>query len=332
MSAPSSFRAKFRRRIVSIPGLFLATLVLTLSIPLWLPVAVVADLARMRFRLPIARLLAFGVGWCWIESAGVVRAFGLWATGRVGDATAQYDLMGWWAGALIKVLSATTGISPRVVGVDQVADGNAIVLSRHVSLADSLLSGWSLRTIAGVQPRYVLKKELLFDPCLDIVGSRVPNHFLDRTADDGSLELDALRELARGVGPGVVAVIFAEGTRANDDKRERAIEKIAARDPARAHRIGGLRRLLPPRPAGSIALTEGAPDADIVLAWHTGFDGLDDFAGMIEHLAKPLPPVQFVMRRIPRAEVPSGDDFAVWLDEQWLQMDAEVDAALTLPS
>jgi hypothetical protein len=32
---------------------------------------------------------------------------------------------------------------------------------------------------------------------------------------------------------------------------------------------------------------------------------------------------------VPRAEVPGGDAFADWLDEQWLRMDAEVDAALT---
>ena len=30
--------------------------------------------------------------------------------------------------------------------------------------------------------RYVLKRELLWDPCLDIVGQRVPNIFVDRDA------------------------------------------------------------------------------------------------------------------------------------------------------
>jgi 1-acyl-sn-glycerol-3-phosphate acyltransferase len=330
MSTPTSFRSKFQRRIVSVPALFGATVLLTSTIPIWLPVSVAVDAIRLRFRFPIARLLAFGVGWCWIESAGVARAFVLWCTGRAGDHAAQYHLMGWWAGALMRHLSTTIGISPRVIGVDQVAAGDAIVLSRHVSLADSLLSGWALRTIAGVHPRYVLKRELLFDPCLDIVGLRVPNHFLDREATDGSVELDALRDLASGVGPGVVAVIFAEGTRSNDRKRIRAIEKIAERDPERAERMSALHHLLPPRPAGSIALIEGAPTADIVLAWHTGFDGLDSFGGIVERLARPLPPVQFVLRRVPRGEVPGGAGFVAWLDEQWLQMDAEVASALAL--
>ena len=97
-----------------------------------------------------------------------------------------------------------------------------------------------------------------------------------------------------------VAVIFAEGTRSTTAKRRRALERIAARDTARADRLDALRHLLPPRPGGAGALLSGAPDADVVLAWHTGFDGLDTFSGMIRALAAPLPPVRFVVRRVPR--------------------------------
>ncbi len=319
---------KWRRRAVSVPSLLVADVVLTLTVPLWFPVALVVDAVRLRWRFPLARLLSFAVCWCWIETAGVARAFGLWARGRGHDEEAHYDLMGWWAGALMRALTVTIGIDPQVVGSDAVAGGNAIVIARHASLADSLLSGWAIRTKANQRPRYVLKKELLYDPCLDIVGLRVPNHFLDRQATDGDAELTALSELAVGIGPGVVGVIFAEGTRTNDRKRARAIEKIAERDPERAARLAALRRLLPPRPAGSAALVEGAPEADVVLAWHTGFDGLDSFAGMIRAVAEPLPAVRFVMRRVPRSEVPEGKEFAAWLDEQWLRMDAEVESAL----
>ncbi len=319
---------KLRRRAISVPALAVVAVVLTLTSPIWLTTLVVVDGVRRRWRFPLARLMAFAVCWCWIEGIGVARAAGLWVRGRGTDADAHYDLMGWWAGALMRSLTVTIGIEPRLVGAEALEGGNAIVIARHVSLADSLLSGWATRTLAGQRPRYVLKKELLFDPCLDIVGLRVPNHFLDREAADGQAELAALRELAAGIGPGVVGVIFAEGTRSNDHKRARALEKIAERDPERAGRMSRLRRLLPPRPAGSAALLEGAPGADVVLAWHTGFDGLDSFGGMIRAVARPLPPVRFVTRRVPRAEVPGGAGFARWLDDQWLRMDAEVDVAL----
>lgn len=332
MTDHRSRREKLRRRVRTIPVLFAATIGLTLTAPLWLPVVVVADAIRLRLRFPLARLLAFGVCWCWIETAGVLGATGLWLVGRADDAAAHYRLQAWWAGALMRSLVATTGIDPVLGGADQVASGNALVLTRHASLADSLLSGWALCTEIGLRPRYVLKRELLFDPCLDIVGLRIPNHFLDRQAIDNADELAALRELAAGVGPGVVVVIFPEGTRANDHKRARALERIADRDPARAERLSALRRLLPPRPAGSIALLEGATDADVVLAWHTGFDGLDTFRGIIDGMARARPPVRFVMRRVPRDQVPEGDGFGPWLDDQWLLMDREADAALASSS
>ncbi len=320
-----------KRRLVSIPALFAACVAVTVLVPLWLPIAVIADAVRLRFRFPLARLLAFAVCWSWIEVAGVAQSAWLWCTGRASSESANYRLMAWWSAALMASLRVTLGIDPQVEGIDAVREGNAIVLCRHASLADSLLSGWVFSAVAGVGPRYVLKRELLIDPCLDIVGLRVPNHFLDRGAADSSGELEALRNLGATVGPGSVGVIFAEGTRANDHKRRRALDKIAERDPRRAQRLSGLRHLLPPRPAGSRALLEGAPDADVALAWHTGFDGLDTFSGMIERLSKPLPPVRFVIRRIPRTDVPDGDAFAEWLDDRWIEMDAEVARASSQP-
>lgn len=320
---------KLRRRLISIPALAAATILLSVSVPVWLPVALVVDAVRLKFRFPLARLLAFGVCWCWIEVAGIVISLQLWVMGKAHDHVANYRLMGWWSGALMRALEATIGVRPRIDGLEAVEGGNAIVLSRHASLADSLLSGWVLSNVAGVCPRYVLKRELLFDPCLDIVGLRVPNHFLDRKARDGSVELNALRDLGATVGPGSVAAIFVEGTRANDHKRRRVLEKIAERDPGRAERLSVLRRLLPPRPAGSAALLNGAPTADVVFAWHTGFDGLDSFAGILDKLSKPLPQARFVMTRVPRSEVPGVDRFGDWLDARWIEMDAHVDQALS---
>jgi 1-acyl-sn-glycerol-3-phosphate acyltransferase len=329
MTDPQHRVEKLRRRSLSLPALALATVAITVSIPLWLPIALVVDLVRLRWRFPMARLLSMGVCWCWIECVGVIRAFGLWVRGRSHDHAAQYELMAWWAGALMRAMRATAGMNPRIEGADQLEHGNAIILCRHASLGDSLLSGWALVSELGLRPRYVLKKELLLDPCLDIVGLRVPNHFLDREAPDGSIELGALTDMASGIGPGIVGVIFAEGTRTNDVKRARALEKIAERDPDRAARLNPLRRLLPPRSAGSLAMLDGAPDADVVLVWHTGFDGLDSFAGMMREAARGLPPVRFVARRFPRGEVPDGDRFVRWLDDEWLAMDAEVDAVLS---
>ena len=51
--------------------------------------------------------------------------------------------------------------------------------------------------LAGLQPRFVLKRELLLDPCLDVVGARIPNYFLDGGANDCAPE-------GRDLGPDMI--------------------------------------------------------------------------------------------------------------------------------
>jgi 1-acyl-sn-glycerol-3-phosphate acyltransferase len=179
-----------------------------------------------------------------------------------------------------------------------------------------------------MNPRFVLKKELLADPCLDVVGNRLPNYFLDRQAPDSTTELAALRTLAAGLTDDQVAIIFPEGTRSSATKRARALEKIRERDPDRADRLAGMQHLLPPRPAGSQALLEGRPDVDVIIAWHIGFDGLDTFGRILRYLAHRPRTVQFHARRVARKDVPEGAAFTQWLDDQWLQSDRAVDALL----
>lgn len=313
-----------RRRLISIIAVFATAVALLVLVPVWIPLAVVADLVRGRLRLPIARLLLFALGWSWLESASIVIAFGLWLAGQGNNREIHYRLQAWWAAQVLGVLRATTGIRVTAENVDQLQPGPAILLCRHASLADSLVSAWVVTSLAGLHPRYVLKRELLADPCLDIVGNRLPNHFLDRQATDSQVELAALTRLSSGMGPDDIAVIFPEGTRSSPGKRARAMEKLGERDPARAKRLAPLQHLLPPRPAGSAALIAGAPDADIVIGWHVGFDGLDTFGGILRHLARKPPAVRFRVRRIPRTDVPVGQAFTEWIDDVWLQADKDV--------
>ncbi|MFZ4718585.1 MAG: lysophospholipid acyltransferase family protein [Ilumatobacteraceae bacterium] len=312
------------RRLRTVPGLLAAAVGLLLLLPLWLPLAALFDLVRARFRLPTVRLLSFGLCWSWLETVGVTAAFGLWLVGRSGDERRHFGLQRWWAAQLMNALRITTGVRIEAADADCLSPGPAVMLCRHASLADSLVSAWVITSKARMNPRYVLKKELLFDPCLDIVGNRLPNHFLDREAPDSAVELAKLTALSSGLRADEIAVIFPEGTRSAPKKRARALEKIAERDPERAERLAGLQHLLPPRPAGSLALIDGCPAADVVIAWHVGFDGLDTFGGILRHLARRPAPVRFHARRVPRADVPTGDAYTRWLDDQWVRADADV--------
>nr|ALS91023.1 acyltransferase [uncultured bacterium] len=274
----------FGRRIASIGGLFVLAVSLLVLLPIWLPVSTVADLVRGRVRLPFARLLLFALGWAWLELACVLIAFGLWLGGRSKNHEVHYRLQTWWAANVLGLLRAATGIRVIAENVDELRPGPAVLLCRHASLADSLFSAWMTTSLADMHPRYVLRRALLTDPCVDIVGNRLPNYFLDRDEPDSQVELDALTRLSTGMGDQDIAVIFPEATRAR-----------------------------------SAALLAGSPQADIVVGWHVGVDGLDTFGGILRHLAHKPTPVRFRARRIPRALVPDGPAFAEWLDAVWLQ-------------
>jgi len=319
--------AVIRSRSVSISGVAVAALALTAVLLPVLAMTVVVDLLRAKPRLPLARMVLFGFCWAWLELAGVTAAGLLWLAGRRRDVLVHQRLQAWWAGRLMAALRVTCGLRVDLDGVEALVPGPVIMLVRHASLADSLLSAWVVLE-AGMWPRVVMKKELLVDPCLDIVGHRLPNCFVDRQATDSAPELAAIAAMGTGLGAHDVAVIFPEGTRVNPAKRARALTKIGGVDPSRSERLSGLRHLLPPRPAGTQALLDAVPDADVVVGWHVGFEGLDTFGGIIARLGRPVTPVRICLRRVGRDSVPQGEGFAAWLDGTWLEVDDAVDALL----
>ena len=322
------------RRLISISGLILGAVVLTVLIPAWLPLVIIIDALRVKWRFPLARLLLFGVCWAWLETVGVICSALLWITGQSKNVPRHYALQRWWADRLLRALKATCGFSVEVENIDALTPGPVILLARHASLADSLVSAYVVTTLAHMNPRFVLKRELLADPCLDVVGQRLPNHFLDRQATDSTPELEALQNLVTDVNASTVGIIFPEGTRANNKKRTRALEKIAINDSDRAVRLSEMRHLLPPRPAGAAAMLRGCTSADVVVAWHVGFEGLDTFGGILKAISSDMPPIRFHLRRVSRDEIPdasisNGEGFTRWLDDEWMRMDREVNDALS---
>lgn len=315
--------ATFKRRVVTVPSVVLGAIALTVSSPLWVPLSLVIDIVRGRFRLPVTRLLCFAVCWAWLETVGVIVAGGLWLVGRSSSTDAHYALQRWWAARLIGSLRATCGLRIDVSGLDAMPSGPVIALCRHASLADSLVSAWLFGSQAGLRPRYVLKKELSYDPCLDIVGRRIPNYFIDRTSADTNTELDGIKAMARGMGANDVAVIFPEGTRANPMKRERLLNKMEQREGDRASRLRELRHMLPPKVAGASALFDAVPHGHVVVVWHVGFEGMDTFGGMIRQLSERSVNVHIAIEPHMRDSL-VDQPIGAWLDSVWLDIDAKV--------
>jgi hypothetical protein len=75
--------------------------------------------------------------------------------------------------------------------------------------------------------------------------------------------------------------------------------------------------VLPPRPGGTLGLLEAAPEADVVVCAHTGFEGAASLAELWKGaLVHRVIRVQF--RRIPRDEIPVGRDARIaWILEEW---------------
>lgn len=332
--SPAPDRA-LRRRAVSVPSMLaLWALVVVLS-PVLVPVLLVVDLATAPRRLPSLRALGFAVAYLSAEVGGVVASAGLWvrfAGGRLGGERwidAHLAVQAWWMGLLFRAAGRFLGLRVVVDGDEALDAGPMLVFGRHVSLVDSLVSAVLLGTDRGHELRYVLKRELDFDPCLDIVGHRLRNHFVDRTSGDAA-EIEAVGRLGDGLRPDTAVVIFPEGTRFTPAKRDRALERLRDRDdggdlvPLAAE----LRHLLPPRPGGALALLDRATDADVVIFGHVGFEGLNDFRGLWRAVPFSLP-VEVRARRFDRSTLPvEAKDRARWLFERWVEMDDWIEQRL----
>lgn len=321
-------KSSWVRRPITGLGVFLIAIVLTVTLPLWAIVTMVVDAVRGRVRFPISRLIAFATCWAWLETSGLVVALFLFFSGRGRSVTAHYALQTWWCRSLIQALGFTVGLQISVEGAENVGEGPFVAFCRHASLADSIMSSWVVASHVGLRPRFVLKKELKIDPCLDILGHRLPNYFVDRESSDIAGELQGIEQMAAGLGVKDCAVIFPEGSRASEKKRVRALERLRERSPQRAETLAGLKYLIPPKPAGANALLSAVPEANVLTLWHSGFDGLDTFSGILSHLGRAKANVHVRVEEISRSSIPSGEAFVSWLDAKWVEMDIAVQRQL----
>lgn len=312
------------RRPVMVLGVAAMAVSLLVSIPVWLPAMLLIDACRLNWRFPLVRFTAFGLLWAWLETLGIIGAIVLWAVGQSRNLKANYALQKLWTRGVVGALGMTVGLRIEVEGADKLEEGPFIALCRHASLADSVMSAWVFMTASRLRPRYVLKKELKLDPCLDVVGHRLPNYFLDRSSSDVASELQGIEQMAQGLASREIAVIFPEGTRANDVKRRRILERLRERAPERAVKLEKLKYLMAPKTAGVTALLAAVPNAKVVTMWHAGFDGMDSFRGIVQHLAKSAVRVHVKVTEHQRATVATGEAFVAWLDEQWCAMDHAV--------
>jgi 1-acyl-sn-glycerol-3-phosphate acyltransferase len=320
------------RRSITVPGYFAMFAIALALAPLAVPVAAATDLARGS-RFAAARAMLFFVWYLGCEVAGLLAAGSLWLAKVALRPTHErwlhwnFRLKCWWARQLVRGARWCFGLAFEIEGVDAIGPGPWLLFMRHASTADTILTSAVLSDPLGVDFRHVIKRELLWDPCLDVAGNRLPNCFVDRDSNDSAREVAAVRRLADGLRPGEGVLIYPEGTRFTEAKRARILDKLAASGPAElAARARELRHVLPPRLGGPLALLEVAPPADVLFCAHVGFDGIRSFN---EFLAGGLVGQRIRIRywRVPGAEVPRDRDARIdWLFDQWRRVDEWIDA------
>lgn len=327
MSQPrASVGANLARRVITLPLLLAAVLAATATLPLVLLGCLLLDAIRARpLTMPRTRAAAFFFVLLWCELVGVVGAFLLWATTVGGRLCGErryrglhYALQRWWSGTLfgsgVKLFSMSVDLDGEIP-----TDRPVLLLVRHSSTADTLLAAALLANPAKLQLRYVLKRELLWDPCLDVVGQRIPNAFVARRGSKGR-DVAAISELAADLGPGQGVLIYPEGSRFSKAKLERGLSRL--RDDGRDDLLGIAETfvgVLPPRLGGVRALLDAAPDATVVFVDHAGLEAATTFrdfwrGGLIGRT------IRVRLRLVDPNDVPRrGRD--QWLFERWRELE-----------
>jgi len=277
--------------------------------------------------LPRTRALSFFALYLVCEAAGIVAAAALWAAtagGRVGGPARWTEwnaaLQRRWAAALFFGSRRLFSMKVSAAGLSLADEAPFLLFARHASVADTVLAAVFVANPRRLLLRYVLKRELLWDPCLDIVGRRLPNAFVRRRGPDLDAEVGAIAGLARALDRRSGVLVYPEGKRFSAARRAAAVASLRERGEAVLAGIADtFRNVLPPKLRGPLALVEAAKGVDVLFLEHTGFEGAASFpdfwrgalVGRTLHVR---------LRRFPASTIPAeGRDR--WLFERWAEMD-----------
>lgn len=320
-----TYDTRWKRRLVTVPIVLLGSSLFCALLPLLLPLAVIVDLARKDLRFNAARLTLVLPFYFFAEVLGLAALLlsGLrHERGSEALRASTYAIQGTWTRFILGAIQRGFGLRFHVEQAERLTPGPVIVLVTHSSIVDTLLPTALLSVPLGMRLRFVLKEELLAEPCLDVAGHRVPNCFVSRRGENTELEVARVAALAKDLGSMDGVLIYPEGTRFTPKKRDRALERIAKSDEARAARLGGMRNVLPIQPGGTLALLEAAPDADIVIVAHAGLHGTAEVGDLVKAgLAGRS--VALRVTRIERSTLPRDQrELLSALDDRWLEVDA----------
>jgi 1-acyl-sn-glycerol-3-phosphate acyltransferase len=320
------------RRLALAPLVVALEVVLLVLSPLLLLVAVVLSPLFGGWR-PV-RLVLIVLAFAARHVQAVVSLLWLWLRSgfgrRLGSPemqAAHYDLMRRFVAGVYRAIvrfarvEVVTDESDDAHRALTIPERPVVLLSRHHGEGDTLLVIHELLCRHDRGPRVVMHEALRLDPVIDLLGSRLPNRFVDPRGGDTEVEIAAM---ARELDERAALVIFPEGANFTEERRRRGIarlEEAGHHDEAAVARA--MRHVSAPRPGGALAAIDAAPGADVVIMGHVGFP-----TGLAE-VWRLLPEPQTIEVKLwhePPGAIPADHDARIdWLFDRWRRLDAWVE-------
>lgn len=317
--------ATLGRRLISIPVAFLVVPLFVVLTPLVFVIGSAFDLVGGRRPLPTVRLWLFAIIFALHECVVTIYAGWLWLRGGFGrsmDIAEHSRLQGRWVGSLLRWAGRLLDVRVQWPDSDAFPEGKIVVLGRHASMIDAVIPAHLFPARLGRPVHYVLKRELRWLPSIDIYGHRLGNHFVDRNGNT-EREVAAIVDLYDQAEADAGIVIFPEGTYATPATRRRVLNSLERKgDTELVEFAGRLEYLLPPKPAGALALLLRAED--VVIFGHIGLEGVAELKGLRHNLPSTRP---ILTKAWPFhiADLPALEDARIgWLRDQWMALDAWV--------
>ena len=312
---------------------------------LLLVVAAIGALAwpvTRRRRVP--RLALLGALYLALDVGLLLACAGLWlrhpAPGRDDERwqDTHLRLLGWTLARLRSAATRLIGFTitveePPALAGDAADRGPLLVLARHAGPGDSLALAELLVNRYRRRPRIVLKEVLRWDPGLDVVLGRLSACFLPAHPGPGDKRTDLVADLARSLRGRDAMLIFPEGGNWTPRRYRLALSRLWSRAGWRvAIDAASHRHVLPPRPAGVLAILSARPDLDVVVVAHTGLDDLVSPALLWRALPLAGRPMTVRWWHEAASVVPSDPaEQYQWLREQWARVDSWIDGAAGVP-
>lgn len=315
--------------MITIPGVLVVTGLAIVFLPIWLPLAALADIVfapkRMRFSRIGMVIVLLGINeistLVLVTALWVRSGFGLRVWTDAGQDRMQRALRHYALG-LVRCTKQALGVRIEVTGLDEAvgSGGPLVVFGHHTSLLDSAIPV-ELLASRSFALRYVIKKTLAYGPAFDVGGHMLPIHFVDRTGKRTNGEMAAITSLASGLKARDAVVLFPEGTFFNARRKARAIERLMTTSPHLVERAERMRHTLPPRAGGALAMLDGANGVDVLFVAHAGLESFTSIPNIFRNI--PLrDPVAIHCWRVVAADIPFDPIQRFdWLFDQFERMD-----------